>query len=97
MVDSDNCDPEVYKHGAHVFTLADLSTKEINAWVEKVSKESGQKVDWHFVGGRACIRCLGNIKKVVAAINNNLSDITSKTKYWRFTTENDHVLPVMGG
>lgn len=93
-MNSESCDTEVYKHGTHVFTLADVPSTDIDLWCEKLSNESGHKVDWHFAGGRACIRCLGNASEVINAIQKNILDISNKTKYWRFTTENDSVLPV---
>lgn len=94
MVNAKECNKQVYKHGIHVFTLASVKPEIINNWVDKLSQESGQKVDWHFVGGRACIKCIGKIDLVIRAIENNLAEISSKTNYWRFTTEDDLVLPI---
>lgn len=65
---SDKCDSDVYENGAQVFITHTLSSKDVEKWVKEVAKESGQKVDWHYAGGRAVVLALGKLKKVNAAI-----------------------------
>jgi hypothetical protein len=36
----------------------------IEKWVLRVRKLSQQRVDWHYVGGRARILCLGDVARV---------------------------------
>ena len=40
----------------------------MEGWVKKVAELSGQSVDWHFVGGRAVVKALGDLGKVAEAI-----------------------------
>ncbi len=66
-----DCDPEIYHHGEHIATL-DASSLAAEAWVKKVADQAQARVDWHYVGGRACVRFLGKQgarNRVFAAIN----------------------------
>jgi hypothetical protein len=65
------CDKEIYEKGIVVFITHTMSSKDIEDWVQIISVESGQKVDWHWYAGRAAIKALGNIKQVKSAIKNN--------------------------
>ncbi len=62
------CKPKIFKKGTLVFETHSLSSDEMEAWVKKVAKLSGQPVDWHYYGGIACVLALGNLDKVNAAI-----------------------------
>lgn len=64
----ERCDEEVYKKGTTVFITNTIPTAKLNQWVESVAEESGQKVDWHSVGGRSVVRALGDLNKVRYAI-----------------------------
>lgn len=66
------CDPDVYKNGTYVFLTHTIRSWMVEAWVEEVAKTSGQKVDWHFVGGRAVVKALGDLDAVYTAINKQL-------------------------
>lgn len=68
---SDKCDPEVYENGTSVFVTHTIRAVDIEVWVQKIAKDSGQKVDWHYSGGRAQILALGDLVKVRAAIQSN--------------------------
>lgn len=63
-----DCDGEIYRKGTTVFVLASIPAKDIEEWVRLVRTESGERVDWHFVGGRACVRTIGDIGNVRQAI-----------------------------
>lgn len=65
---SDKCDFDVYTNGTTVFLTHTIRAKEIEIWVQKIALDSGQKVDWHYVGGRAFVLSLGNLNKVKATI-----------------------------
>ena len=43
-------------------TLDPLSKEVINYWLAKAGEESGQHLDWHWIGGRVVIKWLGNDK-----------------------------------
>jgi hypothetical protein len=67
---SDRCDQDVYNNGVEVFLTHTIAAKDIEKWVQAVAKLSGQKVDWHYAGGRAIILTLGDTYKVKEAIKN---------------------------
>ena len=60
----DPCQIEIYEKGTEVFLTHTIATKDIEEWIKKVAKESGQKVDWYYAGGRAFVLALGDIDKV---------------------------------
>jgi hypothetical protein len=61
------CDPEVYKKGKPIcmFHAPSVPTEE---WVRKVAAESGDRVDWHYVGGYAIVKFIGDREKVERAV-----------------------------
>ena len=65
-VDTSECNPEVYECGK-VALVIDACMFRAEEWVQKVTQESGQRVDWHYSGGRAVVLYLGDQKKVLAA------------------------------
>ena len=62
------CEAGVYKNGEVVFITNTIPSNAMEGWVRKVAELSGQRVDWHFFGGRAVVKALGNIGKVLEAI-----------------------------
>ncbi len=46
------CDKKVFSKGFGIAALAARS-QAAETWVKEVAKESGQRVDWHYSGGRA--------------------------------------------
>lgn len=62
----DPCDPEVYKYGETLFMTAQRAA-DAEAWVEKLRERSGQRVDWHYVAGRAIVKALGDADAVIRA------------------------------
>lgn len=63
------CDPEVFKSGHMVMMTHTIPAAQVEQWVQKVAALSGQKVDWHFAAGRACIMALGDLSAVNRAID----------------------------
>lgn len=62
------CNPEIYSDGTLVMMTHSIGSQDMERWVKKVARKSGQPVDWHFAGGRACIKALGDLDKVREAI-----------------------------
>jgi len=62
------CDEEVYLKGEVVFITNTIASGKIEEWVKNLRQQSGQKVDWHWMGGRAVVRALGDIPAVRDAI-----------------------------
>lgn len=65
---SDRCDAEVYANGVQVFLTQTIRSFNVETWVQKIAADSGQKVDWHYAGGRAIILAVGDLDKVRQAI-----------------------------
>ncbi len=59
----DRCDSEIYEHGEQLMAL-DAPKREANRWVAEVANRSGQRVDWHYVGGRVRVIYIGDAKAV---------------------------------
>ena len=68
MAELPGCAKAIFKNGEHVFTTHSIGCDDIEKWVKKIAKKSGQKVDWHYFGGRAVVKALGDIDKVKKAI-----------------------------
>jgi hypothetical protein len=62
------CDPEVFRFGELMLITDTVPSNAMEQWVRKVAERSGQRVDWHFAGGRACVVALGDLRAVCAAI-----------------------------
>ena len=68
------CDRDVFDHGTCVFVTHTIPSNAMEGWVKNVAKLSGQRVDWHFSGGRACVRALGDLNAVERAIEKLLPE-----------------------
>lgn len=62
------CNRGVFEHGIVVFVTHSIRPADIEIWVREIAATSGQRVDWHYSGGRAHIKALGDIGRVKAAI-----------------------------
>lgn len=88
--DLPKCDQELWEHGEHIATIIDLKPDTIEEIVKSAAKLSGQRIDWHYVGGRACIRALGDLDSAINSLREELKPYDGK---YRFTTNVDSVLP----
>ena len=68
------CDREIFEHGQTVFMTHTIPSNAMEGWVRGVAAESGQRVDWHFWGGRARVLAIGDIEAVKAAIERSLPE-----------------------
>ena len=84
------CDRELWEKGEHLATIIDLEPRQIENIVKSVAKKSGQRVDWHYFGGRACIRALGDLNLIGSYLKKELEPCEGK---YRFTTDKDSVIP----
>ena len=62
------CDPDVFLKGDVVFITHTIPSADIETWVNHVARLSEQRVDWHFAGGRACVKALGDLARVKEAL-----------------------------
>lgn len=64
------CAPKVFRKGTCVFMgHPDVPLEEMEEWVKKVAKISGQPVDWHVAGGNRRVLALGDLDAVHDAID----------------------------
>ncbi len=64
MPNPPNCDPEIFESGTVVFMGVNVPSELVESWVKRVASTSDQRVDWHFVAGRAIVKALGDVDKV---------------------------------
>jgi hypothetical protein len=63
------CDSEVFAKGEVVTVIGNHpGSHKLEEWILKVRETSGQRVDWHFVAGRAVVKAIGDLAKVRAAM-----------------------------
>ena len=56
-MDPDACDDDVYKNGVSL-GLFDMPKKDVEDYCKKLTAETGNKHDWHYVAGRVHIKVL---------------------------------------
>ncbi len=64
MPDMGECDAEVYRNGELIGIVAGIGADYIESLIVCVRNNSGQRVDWHYAGGRAIVKAIGNIDAV---------------------------------
>ena len=57
MSDPDACDEEIYRNGVS-FGLFDMPKGDAEKYCKKLTKETGNKHDWHYFGGRVHIKLM---------------------------------------
>lgn len=73
------CDSAVYRRGETICVFH-APSRPTEAWVRKVAKLSGQRVDWHYVAGYARVAFIGDRAAVRAAINDLLPALEASCK-----------------
>jgi hypothetical protein len=63
----EQCDEKIYNEGTEIGMIAGGNSKIIEEIVLKIKEDSFTNVDWHYVGGRARILCLGNEEEIKKA------------------------------
>lgn len=58
------CNQEMFDKGTQVFMTHSMPATSVEEFVIKVREDLRQKVDWHYVGGRARVLALGDMGKV---------------------------------
>lgn len=68
------CDTEIFENGTAVFITHSIASNAMEGWVRRVAEESGQRVDWHFTGGRAVVKAIGDLHRVCDAVERLLPE-----------------------
>jgi len=76
-----DCDRELWENGEHIATITDLKPSEIEKIVKSAAKLSLQRIDWHYVGGRACVRALGDLDSARKYLQEALSSYNGKYSF----------------
>jgi hypothetical protein len=66
LPDPERCDQDIFSYGELVCVL-DSNKSNAEAWVRSVAAESGQRVDWHYYGGRVIVLVLGDYSRARCA------------------------------
>ena len=63
MSENSPCNPRVFNRGtvvAIVYPTLDGNADDIEKWVVRLRKlVRNRRIDWHYVGGRGCVKALG--------------------------------------
>lgn len=74
--DPQPCDQDIFNSGEAVCAIAGISSNRMETFIQRVARSTGERVDWHFAGGRAIIKVLGDAAKVRASILARAPDVT---------------------
>ena len=58
------CETEIYNHGEVVAIVSDRDAGAIEKLVKSIAFLTRQKIDWHYIGGRGVVKCIGNLEQV---------------------------------
>ena len=58
-----DCDKQIYTNGKPFMIMASAPVEVFEILAKHIAKETGDKIDWHFVGGRARFLTLGDVDK----------------------------------
>lgn len=58
------CDPDIYKDGKVAFIMAGSTAADIEEYLKIIQKKSAQILDWHYFGGRAVVKTLGDVERI---------------------------------
>lgn len=76
-------DQEIYEKGSPIVIVGDVPSNAMETWVKKVAKQSKQRVDWHFAGGGAVVKALGDIEKVKSVAKKIKGDLPNGIFRWQ--------------
>lgn len=62
------CSDELMKRGTVVLVTHTIPPNAFEGWLAKVRERCGQKIDWHFVGGRIQVLAMGDLEAVHVAL-----------------------------
>jgi hypothetical protein len=65
----DRCDPEIYEFGSVVAIAATHGAVAFEEWITAVRQFNfSDRIDWHYVAGRAVVKVIGSTKRVKKAM-----------------------------
>jgi hypothetical protein len=76
-------DQEIFQNGELIVVVSNVPSNAMEQWVKKVANKSGQRVDWHFIGGWANVKALGDIEKVKQAARKLAKELPNVNFYWQ--------------
>jgi hypothetical protein len=79
-----DCNQEIYQKGDHIISI-DGSSNAVETWVKKVATKAAARVDWHYIGGVAAIKHLGDqasLTRVAAAARELEPELSGRIMNW---------------
>lgn len=73
-----NCDRKVFRRGKHIASIGNLKAEEVEEAVAAARQSSGQRIDWHYFGGVAVVKALGNLPAVREHLEANLKQYSER-------------------
>jgi hypothetical protein len=70
-------DKEVYESGAPVLLYHSVTPGRMEEWVRKIAVQTGQRIDWHYFGGRIVVKAMGDIELVKKTIDANMTELVA--------------------
>lgn len=65
------CNEEVFRDGISLMLCVTESAMSFDEWIKDIATRSGQRVDWHYVAGRAHVLYIGDRNAITEAIYHN--------------------------
>jgi len=62
------CDPKIFEKGECIGTIHTYPSTQVEAFVRHAAHVSGQKIDWHYAGGRGQILTLAKSEEDKSAV-----------------------------
>lgn len=73
-MNSEVCNSDIYKNGKHIITLSSNTKLIVNQLCEIMNEQACNKCffDWHYIGGRAVVKYIGDYSTARQILINNL-------------------------
>lgn len=70
-----DCDNQIFNEGAVVAIITGGSTHIIELIIKTANENTSEKMDWHFIAGRAVVKTLGNQEEARQALNKVMPEL----------------------
>ena len=79
-----DCEQEIYLNGDHILSI-DGRSNAVETWVKAVAAKAAARVDWHYFGGIALVKHLGDqasLQRVAAAARELEPELSGRIMNW---------------
>lgn len=74
------CDGEIYRRGTVVGIFETYGANHFEDLIRQVREQCGQRVDWHYAGGRAIVKALGDVDAARAAVDRIVKPVIAQKR-----------------